>query len=137
MSAGLGCSTETATAKSWSRSVLCASVSARGYAKGFAASHCAERLRARYAFSAPLVLTWDTLSLPTDYRFLSVLPTSISVVSLEVPGGGDENDIALGWGSFAVMPVPEPASLTPIAFGLAGVIARARRGRQREFSAGF
>jgi hypothetical protein len=74
---------------------------------------------------------WDNTSLPTDHGFLSVLTTSFSGVSLEVPFGGDENDVLLGTGSFAVNAVPEPASLTLTALGLAGVIARARRGRQR------
>jgi hypothetical protein len=75
--------------------------------------------------------TWDTISLPTDYSFLSQLTTGFSGVSLEVPFGGDENDIQLGTGSFAVSPVPEPATLTLTALGLAGALARARRGRQR------
>ena len=77
--------------------------------------------------------TWNTLSLPTDYSFLSQLTTRVSALSLEVPFGGDENDILLGTGSFAVTPapVPEPATLTLTALGLAGAIARARRGRQR------
>jgi hypothetical protein len=75
--------------------------------------------------------TWNTLSLPTDYGFLSKLTTRVSALSLEVPHGGDENDIVLGRGSLEVTAVPEPATLTLAAFGLAGVVARARRGRQR------
>jgi hypothetical protein len=77
--------------------------------------------------------TWDTPSLPTDYSFLSDLTTRFSAVSLEVPGGedgGDANDVRLGSGSFAVT-VPEPATLSLTVLGLAGVVARARRGRQR------
>jgi hypothetical protein len=77
--------------------------------------------------------SWDTLSLPTDYGFLSDLTTRFSGVSLEVPGGedgGDANDVRLGDGSFAVT-VPEPATLSLTVLGLAGVVARARRGRQR------
>ena len=81
-------------------------------------------------FSGP-TSTWNTLSLPTDYSFLSLLTTPFSGVSLEVPFGGDENDILLGTGSFEVTAVPEPATLTLTALGLAGVVARARRGRQR------
>jgi hypothetical protein len=82
------------------------------------------------AFSGP-PSTWDTLSLPTDYSFLSQLTTLFSGLSLEVPGEGDQNDIRLGVGSFEVTSVPEPATLTLTALGLAGVGARARRGRQR------
>jgi hypothetical protein len=75
--------------------------------------------------------TWNTLSLPQDYNFLSQLTTRFSALSLEVPGGGDENDVSLGTGSFAVTLVPEPATLTLTALGLAGAVARARRHRQR------
>ena len=77
---------------------------------------------------------WNTLSLPTDYSFLSLLPTRISLVSLEVTGPGE--DVIVGEGSSfaatpAPSPVPEPATLTLTALGLAGVVTRARRGRQR------
>lgn len=82
------------------------------------------------ALSGP-TSTWDTLSLPTDYSFLSQLTTRVSALSLEVPNEGDENDILLGRGSLAVTAVPEPVTLTLTALGLAGAAARARRGRQR------
>ncbi len=82
------------------------------------------------AFSGP-TSTWDTLSLPTDFSFLSQLTDRFSAVSLEVPGGGDANDVLLGTGSFEASPVPEPATLTLTALGLAGVVARRRRGRLR------
>ena len=75
--------------------------------------------------------TWNTTSLPTDYSFLSLLPTRFSAMSLEVPLEGDANDILLGTGSFAVSPVPEPASVAVTALGLATIIASARRSRQR------
>jgi len=74
---------------------------------------------------------WNTLSLPTDYSFLS-MPTRFSIVSLEVTGEGDDVQVGEG-GSFVATPtaVPEPATLTLTALGLAGVVTRARRGRQR------
>jgi hypothetical protein len=75
--------------------------------------------------------SWNTTSLPTDYSFLSLLPTRFSAMSLEVPNEGDANDIRLGTGSLAVSPVPEPASVTVTALGLATIIACARRSRQR------
>lgn len=81
------------------------------------------------AFSGPTD-SWDTVSLPTDYSFLSKLTTSFAAVSLEVPGEGDDNDVALGGGSFEAT-VPEPATLTLSLFGLAGVVARARRRLRR------
>ena len=82
------------------------------------------------ALSGPTT-TWDTLSLPTDYSFLSLLTNRFSAVSLEVPIEEDEDDFIIGTGSLEVTPVPEPATLTLTALGLTGVVARARRGRQR------
>ena len=76
--------------------------------------------------------TWNTLDLPAGYGFLTQLTTLNSALSQEVPlYGGDENDILLGSGTLKVTAVPEPATLTLSALGLAGLVARARRGRQR------
>jgi len=52
---------------------------------------------------------WNTLSLPTDYSFLSLLPTRFSLVSLEVKGPGEDVQVGEG-GAFAATPVPEPAT---------------------------
>jgi hypothetical protein len=56
----------------------------------------------------------------------------MSLVSLEVTGPGEDVQVGEG-GAFAAAPapVPEPATLTLTAFGLAGVVTRARRVRQR------
>jgi len=75
--------------------------------------------------------TWNSTALPTSYSFLSSLTTALSIISLEVPGQGDDNDIVLAHGRFAANQAPEPTTLTLTALGLAGVIARAMRGRQR------
>lgn len=37
--------------------------------------------------------TWNTKTLPTDYSFLSKLTNQFALVSLEVPGEGDTNDV--------------------------------------------
>jgi len=84
------------------------------------------------ALSGP-TSTWNTLSLPQNYSVLSQM-TGTSALSLEVPHEGDENDILLGRGSYAASPsrsVPEPATLTLTALGLVGLVAQARRVRQR------
>ena len=72
---------------------------------------------------------WNTTSLPTDFTFLSLLPTRLSLVSLEVTGEGDDQQVGEG-GPFTATPVPEPATLTLTALGLAGAVTRARRRRQ-------
>ena len=82
------------------------------------------------AFSGP-TNTWDTVSLPTDDSFLSQLTTRGSAVSLEVPFGGDDNDVTLGNGSITAAVAPEPATLSLSVLGLAGAVARGRRVRQR------
>jgi hypothetical protein len=78
---------------------------------------------------------WNTLSLPSDYSFLSLLPTRFSIVSLEVTGEGEDVQVGEG-GSFVATPgataVPEPATLTLTALGLAGVVGRARRRQRRD-----
>jgi len=71
--------------------------------------------------------TWNTVSLPTDDSFLSQLTTRFSAVSLEVPFGGDDNDVNLGSGSFTATAVPEPATLWLLGMTLAGVAVRRRR----------
>jgi len=76
---------------------------------------------------------WNSESLPTDYSFLSLLSTRFSAVSLEVTGEGD--DVMVGEGrDFVATPgaaVPEPATLTLTAPGLAAVVTRTRRRRQQ------
>jgi hypothetical protein len=82
------------------------------------------------AFTGPTT-TWNTVSLPTDAGFLSQLTTRLAAVSLEVPFGGDDNDVSLGEGTVTAAAVPEPATVLLGALGLAGMMARARRSRQR------
>jgi len=74
---------------------------------------------------------WDTLALPSDYAFLT-LPNRFSLVSLEHGGPGDQPVVGQGE-AFTATPaaVPEPATFTLSALGLAGAVARARRVRQR------
>jgi len=78
-----------------------------------------------------LTTIWNTLTFSTDYSFLSRLPDRFALVSLEVPGEGDANDVVAGRGSSFAVSAPEPATLMLSGLGLASVMARTRQRRNK------
>jgi len=76
---------------------------------------------------------FNSTALPTNTGFLPMMTVRLSEWTDEIPGGGSDDDVFLGEGTFTITGtrvVPEPATLVLTAFGLAAALARARRARR-------